>query len=258
MKIKYLRLVFLLSFFVSVVTILSCIPKKKYKNCGLVVYKTLFYEPSLKKYIPAEIYGPETKIWYKDSAVIFKIMGVKLPNTTNGIETTKRDVVLMHYIYLDLTKMLFYKYASFSDTAQIVQSYNQLQSDTVLYGVTWKFYERRSIPHTKPFEIIADTMIDGKIFKRVKIIVNRQNDSTQTNTMVAYFDCSRKGNIFQINKGLSDSLGCPMVAVYTLSTADNPITLAAELEFISDKLTYEELKVFDAWEKNVKKYPVNQ
>jgi hypothetical protein len=245
-------------FIISVLlfTISSCSAQKKCKNCGIVVFKKMFYEPALKKYVHDEPYGPDTKVWFKDSIAIVKTMGIHAP-TVNGVEI-KREVVLMHYTYIDLRKMLFYKYATFSDTAKIVQSYNKVQADTVFWNVNWRFYEYHDILYTEPLESLPDTIIEGRVFQRIKIINKNIKDTTDIKTSIAYFDCERKGTMFQIDKTLSEKIGCPMVKYYILPSIKYAGAIAGEIEFVTDKLTDAELKVFDAWEKNVEKYPVKE
>jgi hypothetical protein len=248
----------LISFFsfLSLFIFLSCSAQKKCKNCGIVVFKNMFYEPSLKKYVHDEPYGPDTKVWFKDSIAIVKTMGIHAP-TVNGVET-KREVVLMFYTFIDLRKMLFYKYATFYDTAKIIQSYNKVQADTVFWNVNWRFYQYHDIPYTEPLENLPDTIIEGKVFQRIRIINKPTIDTTNIRTSIAYFDCERKGTMFQIDKSLSEKKGCPMVKYYILPSIKYAGAIAGEIEFVSDKLTPEELKIFDAWERNVKKYPIKE
>ncbi|MEI7736812.1 MAG: hypothetical protein WCI49_15195 [Ferruginibacter sp.] len=245
---------FIWRFLFILLTISSCTAQKNCNNCGIVIYKMMLYKPEIKKYIPEETYYPDTKIWYSDSTVIVKTMGINAP-TVDWVET-KREIVLMYYTYIDLRKMLFYKYASFSDTAKIIQSYNEAQSDTVFWGVNWRFYQPKNIPYTEPLQNMDDTIIEKKIFKRIKLINNSGNDTNKIS--IAYFDCKQKATMFVINKALTDIAGCPMVKYYILPSIKWPTALAGELDFISDKLTEEELKIFDAWGNNVKKYPVKQ
>jgi hypothetical protein len=219
-------------------------------------FKKIFYEPALKKYVHDEPYGPDTKVWFKDSVAIVKTMGISINTDSNNIEI--RTVGLMHYTYIDLRKMVFYKYINFSDTAKIIQSYNQAQADTVFWNVNWRFYQYHDIPYTEPLQNMPDTVMDNKVFKRIRIINKPINDTTNIRTSIAYFDCERKGTMFQIDKTLSEKIGCPLVKYYILPSIKYAGAMAGEIEFVTDKLTPEELKVFDAWEKNVKKYPVKE
>jgi hypothetical protein len=237
-------------------SISSCSTQRKYYSAGVVVYKILFYEPTLKKYVSVKTYGPDTKVWFKDSTAIVKTMGISINTDTNNIET--RKVVVMYYTYIDLRSMLFYKYASFSDTAKIIQSYTEKQSDTIIWGVNWKFYQPKNIPYTEPLQNMGDTIIENKIYKRIKVINMPFSDTDKATTAIAYFDCSKKNTLFQIDIALGSKVGCPILKYYTLPSNKYPSSTAGEIDFVSDKLTPEELKVFDIWEKNVKKYPVKE
>ena len=238
------------------VLVISCSIPKHATHCGIVISKIKFYNPILRKYVRSETFGPDIKVWFKDSTVIVKTMGISINRDTNNIET--RSVYVAYYTYVDLTKMVFYKYANFSDTAKIIVRYTEAQSDSVFWNVNWKFYKRNDIAHTGPIENMSDTIMNNRTYKRLKLTEKPTNDSTDFQATIVYFDCARKGTIFQYDKHLSEQVGCPMVAYNELPTAKFPRTLSCEIEFVTDKLTPEELKVFDAWEKNVKKYLVKQ
>lgn len=235
-------------------TFSSCKAQKKCNNCGIVVYKMLLYKPAIKRYVREETYYPETKVWFRDSTAIVKTMGIYFNTDSNNIETRKAEA--MYYTYIDLRKMIFYKYGFFSDTAKVIQSYNKTQADTVVWGVNWRFYEPKNIPYSEPLQNMTDTVIEKKVFKRIRLINNSENDTNKIS--IAYFDCTQKATMFVINKALTDIAGCPMVKYYILPSIRWPGALAGELDFVSDKLTPEEVKVFDAWKKNVKKYPVKE
>jgi hypothetical protein len=239
-------------YFFTVVFILSCFSQKKVNNSGIVLFKSLFYKPLEKKYLYNEFVIPAIKVWFKDSTVILRMMGVS-KDFNNG-KLVKAKLIIDNYTYIDLTKMVFYKYNSFTDTASIVQSYNKAQSDTLYWGT--RFYKDVNLSYILSFENLTDTIIAGRNIKRIKMMEDFEKDSANITTSIAYFDCGMQGTIFQINKSLSKYAGCPMVGYYILPSEKNPNARATEIEFIVNTLTTEELKIFDAWEKNAKKYPV--
>jgi hypothetical protein len=53
-------------------------------------------------------------------------------------------------------------------------------------------------------------------------------------------------------------MGCPLVRLDNFPSSDPSSGSSDEIVFIRDSLTKEERKVFDAWEKNLKKYPANK
>jgi hypothetical protein len=223
---------------------------------GVVAFITKFYNKDSGRYIRSEEYGPTVKLWYKDSIVIIQNMAISFATDTNNIETQK--AYILNYIYINLPQKKFYRYTTFTDTAQIIDSYTQDKEDSILWGVSWKFYKWNEMPHTEPFAKLKDTIIDNREYKRMKIVDYTHSDSINKRISIAYFDCNRSGTIFQINKQLSEIVGCPMVKLYVQPSEKYQRTIGGELDFISDKLTTEELKIFDAWERNVKKYPVKE
>jgi hypothetical protein len=254
-KIKKNDIIILLIFFCSIVTISCSLPVKISKS-GVVVSRIKFYEPTFKKYISSESFAPDTKIWFKDSIVIVRAMKISISMNSDSIETRKVDV--SYYTYVDLTKMLFYRYTNFSDTAKIIESYTESQSDSIFWNVNWKFYKRNDIAYTEPIEEMADTLINKKTYKRLRLTSKSINENDEFKVIITYFDCTKKGTMFQYDKHLSEQVGCPMVSFEGQPTVKNPNPISFEIEFVTDKLTEEELKVFSAWEKNVKKYPVKQ
>jgi hypothetical protein len=61
--------------------------------------------------------------------------------------------------------------------------------------------------------------------------------------------------LFTYDTLLSKQVGCPLVKVYGYSPIKKGIPTSAEINFLSDTLSKNELKIFDAWEKNEKKTP---
>jgi hypothetical protein len=88
----------------------------------------------------------------------------------------------------------------------------------------------------------------------MKIVDYTKNDSIDKRVIIAYFDCARKGTMFTINRQLSQIVNCPLVKLQTQPSEKYKSAIAGEIEFTSDKLSTEELRIFNAWEKNAKKY----
>ncbi len=78
----------------------------------------------------------DIKVWYKDSLVILQSLLINIENE-NGIR--KSNVVVDHYIFLDLKTRSFYEYKNFSDTAKFTKKYTQ--PDSVLIPSCWSFYK---------------------------------------------------------------------------------------------------------------------
>ncbi len=236
------------------IAILSCNISNKSSKCGVVTFNPLFYYPDKKKYLYNENIQPNYTVWYKDNSVIVQVKGIST-ESENGV-TVKKKILVLYYTFIDLRKMLFYQYRNFSDTAVILRSYSLAQADSLFWGP--RFYKKNDISNIQSFIKLADTIIDDKVFKRQKMVERITGDNDSFQTSIGYFDCTRQGTLFQINKSISEYVGCPMVGYYLLPTQKYPTPPATEIKFISEELKINEIRVFDAWEKNEKKYPVKQ
>src|SRR5262245_29004010 len=94
-----------------------CNAQKNCNNCGIVTGGFKFLDTATGQYVYLENYGLDQKVWYKDSLVIEKIIGLYIDADSNGME--KRHTELLYYTFIDLRMMSFYDYATFSDTAKI-------------------------------------------------------------------------------------------------------------------------------------------
>ncbi len=240
-------------FIVLYFLIVSCTADKPCSNCGIVIAKIYFYDTTVNKYISKQTYGPDTKVWFKDSLVIEKAMGINIA-FTNGHETG-RKVIFMNYTFINLSKKSVYEYNSFSDTAKLVKKY--ILPDWNNGDVGWKFYAYKDLPRTESPEQMNDTVMNGILYKRLRLISKKLlNGRENKQITIAYFRCDKKGTMFQYDKHLSESIGCPMISFYNTPTPQNPFAAAADIEFVTNTLTQEELKVFAAWERNAKLNPV--
>lgn len=225
--------------------------QKECTNCGLIISKLAFFDTISNKYVSAQAYWPDRKAWYKDSLVILEAPGLIIKSDTNSLRET-RQVIIDHYTFIDLRTRSFYEYATFSDTAVLVEKYTQ--PDTVSGRVGWTFYAPRDIPFTEPPLNLTDTVIGGILYQRVQFI-NRK-EGVLNPVLIAYLQCDKKGTFFQIDRNFSEKRGCPIVKYEELPTPQNPVASAGEIVFVADSLSPAELKVFAAWERNAIKSPV--
>jgi hypothetical protein len=257
-QINLLKYTTVILFFLSFIT-LSCKAQKNCNNCSTVIAKQYDYDSVENRYVTSEFYSPSTKILYKDSTVIVKAMGLVIITDTSGHTTT--EVKLAYYTYIDLTNKSFYQYSSFTDTATITTKFtvtdsNKSQVETVL----WSFYDLPIKQADSFFKILPDTSITGVIYKRKSFIQEfiGRNDRLFKNTIVGYYRCDKMKTLFRYGENFSKEEPCPFVRAEFFSLPLLPRSKSLmEVEFVSDTLTSEELKVFDAWKKNAKKYPVN-
>ncbi|MEI9944860.1 MAG: hypothetical protein WDN26_11630 [Chitinophagaceae bacterium] len=168
----------------------------------------------------------------------------------------KKEALVNKYTFMDLRKKSYYEYANFSDTAAINDKYLHPSSGKSKDG--WHFFSEEDVIDPENREFITDTIINGVKYKRAKSfsIVNGTSGEEKI-IKTGYFRCDKKETFFSMDKPLSRIVGYPMLRLDSYSPSTQ-IALSQEIEFISDKLTAKELKVFEAWEKNAKENPINK
>jgi len=188
-----------------------------------------------------------TKIWYKDSLSIQEVKLLRF--FTSSKEKTFKEI-LLYYIFIDPKYNSYYYYKNFSDTASIFKSYAGVDSFKVDGG--WNFYLKKDLNYEGSPEVFNDTVINQIRYKRMKFNTLMGKDNYIT---IAYFRCDKIGTMFKFDYSYSEKLGCPLTKIDDFPTERGTST-KTEIDFLTNGLTSEELKVFDAWEKNEKKYPV--
>src|SRR5687767_5722038 len=226
-------------------------PDFKDEGEGLIELRGNAYDTSTRQYTKEDFF-PDMKIWYRGSFVIEEIKTIK---TTRNDGNFTHETPIAYYLLMDRNTKMFYHYSSFSDTARLLDQY-KLEDTSEMKGVGgWGFYKDINTEIIGPKKYFRDTTIEGVIYKRVHFNVKAGNFVSPT---VYYLRCDKKGSLFKFNKRLSEEFGCPVVRIDYLPTPENTIPGSSEIVFVRDKLSKDELKVFDAWEKNIKKQPVSK
>lgn len=230
--------------------LLSCTNKtSKYKEEEtLVLYRiTNFYD--LKGNLT---FSDSMRVIYKDSIAIEQVNRVNIVTDTDNI--TRISNIPMLYRYIDLKRKALYDYRNFSDTAK---SFNKaFLPDSLMLDFGWSFYsEKGSQIHGTP-EKMNDTLIENIIYKRAKF--NFALDDLSKRFLIGYFRCDTKGAIFSLEKKYSREINCTLVKFLDFRYGFDRPFASKQIDFISDTLSQEELKIFDAWEKNAKNNPVRK
>ena len=235
--------------------------QKRCSNCGSFLLKHKILNKQTNTFItPA--YDRDRKVWFKDSLVIGEGSHVDIEQDELGKETWKTYVG--EYTFINLKTKSFYEYLTFSDTAKIIDRYIQPEIGRNKRG--WNFFSTQSIFSIENLEIISDTIIDGVVYKRVMSsktveVKNPEEQKIlgekQLQTSIGYLRCDLKSSIYSIDRGVEKKMGCPVIRVDQISPTNNS-WIITEIEFLPNKLTSNEIKVFDAWEKNAKNNPVHK
>ena len=224
--------------YLFLITISGCYTKKYTQ--GVVVISSYIIGSS------KSLSDPSLKISYK---ILFKdnrsIQEVPLIFSSSDSSGEKTSVKIKHYSYLDPDANVCYNYWTFSDTAKAFKQYSDIDSVDIDGG--------RNFLSNKRFEYessinLTDTVISGKTYGRVRLDKKFNNRNIY---LVVYVDCTGKNTAIKLFKPLSDSLGCPIVRDDTYTRGK--LFMIRELEFVSDRLSPDELKVFEAWERNAKR-----
>jgi hypothetical protein len=215
-------------------------------NSGIVLVKHTIFDTAP---ISHPVYRDTLKIWYKNDQAIEKITRVEFNEDIDGRKSM--EITVLYYTFVDPRSASYYCYKNFSDTAVIIK---RGHIDSFENDGGWNFYTNRNIQFKDSPEFLADTVINEVNYKRVKF---KQQIRQRSLTSIAYFRCDKKGSMFTFYKSYSDEIGCPMMRHdnFPLNKSENPVS--AEIDFVSDTLTREELKVFEAWERNARENPVN-
>jgi len=231
---------------------IACTSQHSFTKAGAIKYTVRLYDSSSQQYSREFIFA-DMNLWYKNELYIEEIKSVETYVDTNGVMTRKTP--LAYYLFIDRSSKSFYHYSSFSDTARIIDKY--ILSDTaMLKGVGgWAFYKNWDIGISGTLNTLGDTLIDNILYKRDQFPIISNGSLV---TIIAYQRCDKKGTIFQFDTLLSNKLRCPVTRIDFLPSRENPRPISPEIHFLRDSLTKEELKIFDAWEKNIKKYPVDK
>lgn len=244
---------YLIFFSLSTVLLSSCFANKtsEFRNKGELLFITSTFDSTRHTYMRHSESLPDNKILYTDKYIIAAVPGVDL-----GLNDRKYDSsFIMFYVFLDLEKMLFFKYHQLSDTASAFQIYNLKQADTVHGGMTWRFYESNKL-YGKGYnqEKLNDTVIKNHTYKQNRIINHSGSDSLKYTSTTFLSDCSIKDRRFQIFKNMDTLTGCPVTKIVVTGYPYNHLNYMGEIKFERNYLTEQEEKVFKAWEQNAKKY----
>lgn len=226
--------------------LLSCSAKPQNINSGIVRLKTVFYDskgaPSFTDY---------KEVWYRNSLTIEEVKRANF--VTIDSQTTMTFSTLL-FRFIDLQENAFYDYNHFSDTAL---PFNKKHlPDSMMTDFGWSYYSHKVRRIQGVPQELSDTVIGLVSYKRIRF--NFFGDSLAIVYKIGYYRCDGKGRMFSLEKKYSEKINCTMTKFDDFYFGSFSPFATTEIEFLSDSLTKEEHKVFDAWEQNEKKYPVNK
>jgi len=227
------------------IVLLTCTSNPKMINNGIVQMKTIFYDSGCT---PSVTYI--NQVWYKDSLTIEKI--TKKDFMTIRSKTTVTDSTLF-FRFVNLRDKELYDYKHFSDTAV---PFNKATLPDSMMDFGWSYYSHKVRRIQGTPQELSDTSIDNLIYKRIQF--NFIGDDLTKGYKIGYYRCDEKARMFSLEKNYGTKINCTMTKFEDFQTGFAGPFATVEIEFLSDSLNNEQLKIFDVWEKNIVKYPINK
>lgn len=126
--------------------------------------------------------------------------------------------------------------------------------DSMMLDYGWSFYSDKIIRIKGEPELLTDTAINNINYKRAGFIFERHDPGK--NFLIGYLRCDNRGTLFSLEKKYSGKSNCTMTKLFNFKVGREKPYGSQEVDFISNSLTSEETKVFDAWERNARQNPV--
>jgi len=218
--------------------------KPKISNNGIVQMKTIFYDSS-----GAPSFTDVKQVWYKDSSTIEKINRADFQ--TDSSDKTTLSFSTLFFRFIDLRQKVLYDYKHFSDSAKPI-NIAQLPDSMMKYG--WSYYSHKVRRIQRTPQELSDTLIGDLVYKRIRF--NFVGDDSTKGYKIAYYRCDEKARMFSLEKEYSKKINCTMIRFEDFQLGFAGQFATVEIEFLSDSLNNEQLKIFDVWQKNITKYPV--
>lgn len=214
----------------------ACVGSKNNHASGVARVTMVLYDIE-----PGERIEIINNIWFKHSVTIQEVPVWDTVEDTAGNRT--HSVFIKHYTYIDPVKNIYRDYRNFSDTAVVKKAYKGITA--AADGGAWDFYS--DFPYTyESIEKLNDTVIEKADYNRFKI--NKSDIYT-----IIYARCDIKNFPVKYFKPVSDSIGCQVFRSETYSKKSRNILYSFCIEIIGEKLSENELAVFEAWGRKGKK-----
>jgi hypothetical protein len=219
------------------------------RDCGVAILMDRIYDLKLNTYVVPSIYEADVRFLFYDSMMIVERYGITSHTDVKGIETAKRFVI--GYKFIDFRTQSYYRYVHFSDTARIMKKMREIPGAKAEDGENYLSFTRN-----QPNAIfLPDTVLDGTKCHRIRGFWTRNNDTLFIETMY-YVDEKERPVAYYGKTEVNDKLYSYFRLDYF--NVARKIHRYSSMDITSRNLTKKELKVFEAWRKNAKKYPVKK
>lgn len=186
-------------------------------------------------------------VWYKDSVGITEVKSITYVQDSSK---TVYSSIILGYRLVDMRRKWVYEYKTLSDTASIIKKYDKADSVNFIGG--WPFFIK-SITKFDSLRMTGDTTIAGVKYLKHRCINYFQGKELLTEILSR---CDKKGTIFQLDVGLTNAAGCPVVKATTLTPDGRFPMSSAQIDFVSNEFPDKVKSVYEAWKRNVELFPV--
>jgi hypothetical protein len=219
----------------------SC-SKKYYQNEGIYSLHSFFLNYIDSTKLPIPLPNMESKLWVKDSFVIFEVKSINEFSVNDTLKRIGYD--FYKYTFLNLKTKTCQDYKNLSDTALPICNYFLGPDECILWDISG---EIDSLGISKEAKMISDTIIKNKKLKRIR---TDEMPFIPEYSFVYYLECPVRKSIVHLCKKLDDIYPKCQVVMTELIEKKSDIRYLNEVKCLREKLESSELAVFAEWEKN--------
>jgi hypothetical protein len=218
------------------------------QNCGVSYSRTRVLNQATNAYVKPQSEW-DSRVLFYDSVVIAEQHALGIKTDANNNNTW--DPYLIGYTYIDLRTKSFYRYRHFSDTAQILVATRQFGDKVEAGG--WNYFSMKPRAPHKSIPL-TDTVLNGTKCHRLLGLWFEKGDTSYIETL--YYVSEAKWPSLVLHRTVVNGKRFSVIRWDHTAFIPRERTGYSCVEITSNNLTKEDLKVFVAWRRNAKKYPV--
>ncbi|MBP9214456.1 MAG: hypothetical protein KBF36_07875 [Chitinophagaceae bacterium] len=239
-KVLLFTLTYLLGFFTTIFS--------QNAQQGFALYKNLFFDTVKNEYTGSK-FLPDSKIWFNKKYSIREAVAI-VWHESNSI-TTKFEVPIIGYYFIDIHAKRLYEYPKFSQNVKF--SSNYLAVDSIKKSVFGNFFWKAQDPSQElklaatTYSKLSDTIINKTLFKRE---ISKTDSNGYRKILYYRYDIEKSNIHYDLSFDANNIL--PVVMIEFLFP-NSKMKQLLEISYERLYLTRKEKKVFKAWIKNAKK-----
>lgn len=240
---------YLLFLLIPIVLFISCKLNRQLEHSYTVILKKRVFdlktgESMLPRYEKDRLYR------YYDSCAVIENLYLYINEDQFGKETW--EMLIHDYTFADFRNKSFYIVSSFSDTAKVKEKF--VQPDTGKVHGGWNFFTKKSLFSNDQYQFISDTTISKIKYRRIRgLFINKAPQAPTNDIIIGYLRCDLKNTPFSADPVMSILIGCPLLRIDMIGE-NATLGISTEYEYLSNKLTAQELHIFKTLKEKIKHY----